>query len=178
MLGLMSLYCFFRMFLYEFNFKHRVGDPDKVMTNLGLWLKCKTQLDSEFPKLEESIYYRELSYYGMKGYWRDEWLEKVQSMPSGSELSIEGQRKLAAIMLYVLWQLWSKVTAGKEMETSLLITISLALDRFCANHWVAVGFGCLRNSPPSFTGQIDILDSESYPKDTTQWIRKWVNKYI
>ena len=165
------------MFLYEFHVKHRVNNPDKTMMNLGLWLKCKAQLEHDFPKLEELRFYRELMLFGIKGYWREEWLEKLKSMPTMDHLTPAVQRKLMAVILHLLWDIWPKIMAGKENELNTLTAISLALDRFSASHWIAVGFGCVRTSPPSFMGQIDVLNFKDYPNDESYWVHTWLNRY-
>ena len=165
------------MLLFEFHVKHRVANPDKTMMNLGLWLKCKAQIEQDYPKLEESRFYRELILYGIKSYWREEWLEKLKSMPNMNHLSAVIQRKLMAIVLFVLWDIWPKIMAGKDTETDILTTLSFALDRFSSRHWIAVGFGCTRLSPPSFMGQIDVLAFDEYPTDEAYWVHTWINKY-
>ena len=68
------------MLSFEFKFKTKVNDPPRAVRAIGHWMKAKAQLEDMFPNVMGSVHFRDLTRFGMKTYWCDDWLTKIHSL--------------------------------------------------------------------------------------------------
>lgn len=87
------------------------------------------------------------------------------------------QHRLGAVIYYLLWKMWPKVSGGKPFTDHPLIVISQAMDRFHTKSWYAFGYACTCAGSSAFMGQIDIAVAEKKDiVDTKLWAEKWCKR--
>ena len=87
------------------------------------------------------------------------------------------QHKLGAVIYYLLWKMWPKVSSGKPFTDHPLIVISQAMDRFHSKSWYAFGYACTCTGSSAFMGQIDIVVAEKADiVNTKLWAEKWCKR--
>ena len=84
------------------------------------------------------------------------------------------QQKLGALLMFLVWRCWPKVSSGKKFDNTHLLILSNAMDRFHENKYVAYGYGSNVSTPPVFTGQIDVhVHRPKEPLLIQYWAEKW-----
>ena len=86
-------------------------------------------------------------------------------------------QKLGAVMYFLLWKMWPRVSSGKPFAENPLLIISQAMDRFHSKSWYAFGYACTCTGSSIFMGQIDITVAEKNDMaDTKLWAEKWCKR--
>lgn len=97
-------------------------DPVFSVRMMGIWLKTKLQIMDMFPSAGCTPYARELEIFGMKPIWIDDWLTKLESLPSIERTVIHIHSPWPRMKVYVYCLRKTSSSDTAKIRSSALIS--------------------------------------------------------